>query len=130
MSSGPPALPQGPTNPAIAFNFPNGGPSGDLVSNPAHFNGDFLGAAGTGGGSAVITLTFNSPVSNVGIRLADVDVSESYVLSTFDPANDPIASVTVSSGMSGTGDGVATDVSISALFGGAFALRRLRRQRR
>jgi hypothetical protein len=103
---------QGPTNPAIAFNFPNGGPSGDFVSNPTNFNGNFLSAAGTGGGSAVVTFTFDSPVSNVGIRVADIDNSESYTLSTFDPSSNPIASVTVSSGMPGTGDGVATDVFI------------------
>jgi hypothetical protein len=103
---------QGPNNPAIAFNYPNGGPSGDFVSNPANFNGNFLGAAGTGGGSAVITFTFNSPVSNVSIWLADIDVSESYTLATYDPSNTPIGTVTVSSGMPGTGDGVATDISI------------------
>jgi hypothetical protein len=103
---------QGPTNPAIAFNYPNGGPSGDFVSNPANFNGDFLGAAGTGGGSAVITFTFNSPVSNISIWLADIDVSESYALTTYDPSSTQIASVTVSSGMPGTGDGIATDISI------------------
>jgi len=103
---------QGPTNPAIAFDYPNGGTSGDYVSNPADFNGDFLTAAGTGGGSAVITFTFSSLVSNISIWVADIDVSESYLLATYDSSNNLIGSVTVSAGMPGTGDGVATDVSI------------------
>jgi len=103
---------QGPTTPAIAFNFPNGGQSGDVVSNPANFNGNFLTTAGNPGGSAVMTFVFDSPVNNLGIWLADVDSTESYVLSTFDPSNNSIDSVTVAVGGPGTGDGVATAVSL------------------
>ena len=58
-------------------------------------------------------MSYSRPVLGASGVILDIDVNESYTVTAYNSLNSPIRSITLSAGMPGTGDGVATPWSFS-----------------
>jgi len=107
----------------------SGNPSGKyLAFNSAYGDGQNVPAPGQNVGSFFLTdpaslgsfttllpliVSYSHPVMGASGDIIDIDAGESYTVTAYDSSNSPIHSITLSAGMPGTGDGVATPWSFS-----------------
>lgn len=130
---GMPVTNQYQTTQGIAFSYPDGhapiivesgNPSGKYFAfNSAYGDGENVPAPGQNVGSFFLTdpdslgnfatllpliVSYSQPVLGASGVIIDIDVNESYTVTAYNSSNSPIHSLTLSAGMPGTGDGVAT----------------------
>lgn len=108
-----------PGDPLSAFYGDNSNVANNLdtvTANPS-FSGPFISDTIVGGDptvTGIIQVTFTAPANDVSFWIADIDAPPGEMLSVqaFDSLGVQIGTTTISSGDPGTGDGIATLVSL------------------